>query len=608
MIEFAELLSVATYATPLVKTCAVFAALIGLVGMLLGMGRCRFLTASAARLTSAVDKARRDNASSSSVESLTAVRCPRAFGPVLTRLQALRASPVAAPEDVWQAAVGHLERSEWRWEAFLRSLATTAVLVGLIGTIAGVADLSGGLFHEPATAGRTASAVARPAPTTSEEAARRIPGVFLGTLGGILGTLLASLAGLPLLRRGVDRWLIAVEDAGRLVLLPALPRPPVAIQDLVLDELQRRLDVIARAWEDSLRQPAAALRETAEAAVVATRQVVSTFETIRLGAEDVHAIGQSAVQMREAAQAFTLSADVYTRGAEASARATAELAATLPALADAAAALITQAGRFETVIDTGRVSIERAATDLREGIDALTRQSQSLDNAVRERHEQESRFLAGAERSLEQVAARLASLAESERRVFDQLRAVGDIVATLDERLAHALRDLPDRVTRAFAEAFQQALAAHVAVLADLGEQLRQAAIEMRALLRNAAEQHEQFIALRPTVEGILHQVDSLRASLNDTVTAAQALGQTFRDLAREGVLIRHEDPNVSRLVDVDQRLLDTVTIIERQLLTSLADAAEKATQQLREVNRAVTRLDARQASRNGWLGLFRRR
>ena len=244
------------------KKAAVAAILVGLGGVVFSLLRSFRLTAASERLGK-IDIG--SETAASRWEHVRQAASLRSFSRMMDRLDRSRRLGSAEPEATWRAAFDLVADGEERYEAIVRSLASVAVLSGLAGTVLGFARLV-----EPMLAIQQNGA---PASLTAE-----LGGAFLATLAGILGAVLILLFAVPWLRRAEETWLTAVEDIGRLVLIPSLPRPPTRIQDVVLEELKRRLETVKEGWVEALSEPAKQLAGIATSASSSVDKLASALK------------------------------------------------------------------------------------------------------------------------------------------------------------------------------------------------------------------------------------------------------------------------------------------------------------------------------------------
>lgn len=393
------------------------------------------------------------------------LRVPRAFRDTLQRMDRARTRPVGLPEEAWRGAYEHVLGEESRWETLVRGIASAAVLVGLLGTVVGFADISGELALVPGAALVQSAPAEKATSKTAAALGSKLGGVFISTISGIFASLLILLVGAPILRSAADQWLSVVEDVGRLVIVPALPRPSPRIQDALVEELQRRISTVAIAWESWLRGPAASLAEVAENSRRSVEAAVQAFDGLRVSVEDLKELGRSAKRIREAAQSIEGTAKVYVTASNRLGAAVGSLEATLPALSTDLKSLADRLAGLEGVLASGTRSVTESGDALQNAVSKMGGDFHGLQEAVASRHERESSFLQHTEQAVRLIEERLKGLEVVEQEIKAQAKEMILAVVSMGAAVGTALEPLSHTIERAIRETFGKLLTDHESVL-----------------------------------------------------------------------------------------------------------------------------------------------
>lgn len=523
------------------------------------------------------------------------LRIPRALRDGLNRLEMARTRPIGLPEDAWRGAYEQILSAESRWETLVRGLASAAVLVGLLGTIVGFADISGDLpFVSGAATIRSAS------PEGGTSAAKgsipaKLGGVFIATISGILAALLILILGVPVLRSVADRWLTAVEDTGRLIVVPALPRPPTRIQDALIEELERRISSVAEAWESSLRGPAASLAETAENSRRSVEAATRAFDGLRVSVEDLKELGRSARRIREAAQSIEGTAKVYVDASNRLGGAVGRLEATLPSLSEDLKLLAPRLAALEGVLESGTRTVSQSGEGLREAVGKMSSEFHGLQKAVGLRHEQETSFLERTEQTFALIEERITGLDAVEQVIKAEAQEMNKAVASVALAVGKALDPLRDNISEAIRDTWGKLLADHEGVLAVSILQIRQESAEMVRLLekiRSAQEglfgSHQSLTASATFLAERGKELDSIAERLGGVLEAFNRLSASVDSLARSG-LVAHAEPGlVTALTEAieESRARIPVTMDGTKLAALLTGIQQSMFQMTEEVSR----------------------
>ncbi len=464
---------------------------------------------------------------------LLAFRGPQAFRGMLYRMARARNRPVGLPEEAWRGAYEQVLGAESRWETLVRGIASATVLVGLLGTVVGFADISADLALVPGTPPAQTTPVESAVSNTAALLRNKLGGVFISTISGIFASLLILLAGAPILRRAADQWLGAVEDVGRLIVIPVLPRPLPDLHDRLVEELQRRISTVANAWESSLRGPAAALAELAESSRRSVEAVVRAFDGLRVSVEDLKELGNSAKRIRDASQSIEKTAKVYVGASDRLGVAVGSLEATLPPLSTDLRSLVEKLAGLEGVLGSGTRSVTESGDALRNAVTRLTGDFHGLQKAVASRHERESAFLEQTQRAVQGIEERLRGLQAVEQEIkteAEQMRvAVSSVAIAIGDALDRLRETIPAAITGTFGK-----------------------------ILKNL--EHILVVAIGQSDE-TAKLIEGTRLALEDTrrVTADRSAGVTDERITEKGKELDHVYGGAERLISALNYLSDAL-------------------------------------------------
>lgn len=447
---------------------------------------------------------------------LLGMRVPRTFRDALSRMDRARSRPVGLPEEAWRGAYEHILGGESRWETLVRGIASAAVLVGLLGTIVGFADISGNLVILSEGALVQSAAAEKTTLGASTLLRSKLGGVFISTISGISASLLILLVGAPILRSAADQWLGVVEDAGRLIIVPALPRPPTRIQDALVEELQRRISTVAAAWESSLRGPAASLAEVAENSRRSVETAVQAFNGLRVSVEDLKELGKSAKRIREAAQSIEDTAKAYVTASDRLGLAVGKLEETFPALSTGLKAVGEKLGGLEIAVTSGTGSVTKSGDALQKAVTQMSGDFQRLQKAVTSRHERESVFLEHTQRTVELIQERLKGLEIVEQEIKGEAERMKLAVSSVALAIERNLDPLRDTIAGAISKTFGELLIRHENILVEAIHQIQQEAAETASLLNK----------VQSAKEGLLGAQEAVAASAKMLTERAEGLGR----------------------------------------------------------------------------------
>lgn len=413
----------------------------------------------------------------------------------------------------------------------------------------------------------------------------KLAGVFVATLCGIGAALLILLVGAPFLRSAADCWLSAVEDAGRLVIVPALPRPPTRIQDILLEELQRRIATVASAWESTLRGPASALAEAAENSRRSVEAATQAFDGLRISIDDLKALGQSATRIRSAAQSIEATAKVYVNASQGLEAAVKSLEVTLPTLTVDLRSLVARLEGLEGALVSGTRSVAASGDTLREVVAKMGTDFHGLQEAVASRHARESAFLEHTEQLVGLIQNRLNSLASVEQDIKVQAGEMNTAVASVGLAVAHALDPLHNSIAGAIRQTLGELLQTHSDGLTAVLIEMRQESAATAALLEQIRSGREGIIVATGEIvtrANVLRErseeLDQVAQQVGTLLSALNGLSSAVHQLIQSGV-VAHPEP-------------DFLTALSRSLEEASVQNVSTFAASLTQVQRSVTRVE----------------
>lgn len=429
-----------------------------------------------------------------------------------------------SPDAAWQHLTLRLQAFHEQRAALPRFLAYVPLMLGLAGTMIGLAHLLPELDRRPG------AHTGGPPPIPMATGSRHLEGVFYGTLSGVGAALIGGVAGLRLARSS-GRALGDAELFLRASVLPQIPKSHVKldIEDAVLRLVGERAQTAVNAFRNALEPLSATLGQHARAATAAAERASAAFD-------------QAAVAVKRAGNLERAAARLVS-GIEAIDGAAGTLGGVI-------AGLDTSARQQAQIVDaarTGVVTLRGATLDLVNAVgtwqgaaaEALKRQEQhgelltqetarlhvqilgvstafsGLADSVAQRNQVEGDKLRVAKDDLDQVVgvvqdgskttARIASELSGVREAMEGVtgalvRQVGDglrqEVAALMTRIDGTLRELASEIPRGSAEA----KAAGQALLRDLEEARRQTP----TLTADVTRLHDEVAKLSQALRDIL--------------------------------------------------------------------------------------------------------
>lgn len=354
------------------------------------------------------------------------------FVRMMDRLNRSRRVLSGEPEATWRAAFELVANAEEENEAIVRSMASVAVLVGLGGTVLGFARLTGPLLL--IQQGSVSASL------TSE-----LSGAFLATLAGIFSAILILIGAVPLLRRAEEIWLGAVEDIGRIILIPLLPRPPTKIQDAALEELKRRLDSVKQAWVEALGEPARLLSGIASSAQGSVEQLTRALAGIN--SEALGDLSTSARSVKNSTNSMAKSVARFEKSAAELGEISGEFERALGELQRSMIANTQRVEGMERSLASAEAEVRKQGEGISLAMASMKDKFVDLAEVVRHRTAQETTIFESARRTADSIDQQLQQLSRAAQELYVSARnitlsssAVRDAVTPLPKDLAAALR------------------------------------------------------------------------------------------------------------------------------------------------------------------------
>jgi hypothetical protein len=369
------------------------------------------------------------------------------------------------------------------------------------------------------------------------------------------------------------------------VIVPALPRLPTRIQDILLEELQRWIATVASAWESTLHGPAAALAEAAENSRRSVDAATQAFDGLRLSIDDLKALGQSATRIRSAAQSIEATAKVYVNASQGLEAAVKGLEVTLPTLTGDLRSLVARLEGLEGALVSGTRSVAASGDTLREVVAQMGTDFHGLQEAVASRHERESAFLEHTEQLVGLIQNRLNSLASVEQEIKVQAGEMNTAVASVGLAVAHALDPLHNNIAGAIRQTLGELLQTHSDGLTAVLIEMRQESAATGALLEQIRLGREgiivatgEIVARANVLRERSEELDHVAQQVGALLSALDGLSSAVHQLTQSGV-VAHPEPDF---------LTALIRALEEASVPNISTFAASLTQ----VQRSVTRVE----------------
>jgi exonuclease VII small subunit len=370
-------------------------------------------------------------------------RAPK-WGPLDRALGNFFADPLSmplSPDAASEYVTGRLDAEREMTQSIMRYFSYAPLLFGLMGTILGLKSLL-------VTSGKSL-----------QDIEPLLSGVFAGTLGGIIGSLIAAIGGLWLDRVALSSGNQAQDFAHRFI-IPQLPerRIAVSIEDAVLKLIAERAQAVATTFRNAMSPVAAQFQEVAircgQAAEAATNAFGEASDALR-----------ETGNLETASRSFRTGARLIESAAEHLSDATKQTAEVILRLGEVRASLAAMLERLESTAGSVARTSEQASIHLADQIANLAargREVQSCTSDLRSSIERVSLELA---RRANIDAALLEAANSQTLEVHRALTALARLVHDIDEPV-RALICSTETISKS-GEALQQDVANRVNCLAE---------------------------------------------------------------------------------------------------------------------------------------------
>jgi predicted nucleic acid-binding Zn-ribbon protein len=454
---------------------------------------------------------------------------------------------ILSPDAAWDFINARLHAHGESRRAVLRYLAYVPLLLGLCGTILGLAALVPRLGLDMAT-----------------EAREALSGAFAGTLFGIVGSILASL-GTLVFGVAFAQSSRAVEEYVHDRILPEIPerRIGVKIEEAMVAHISARAEAVAVAFEESLRPVATALegsaRSSADAAAQATeafKQSVSVLQdagNLRKAARDIGeklgAIEGAAGMLKDAADLSKQAFDSAQRTVKDLRAAAGEVRGQTSELSEAVAGAGTAMSAQTREIAEAAASLKAAVAELGPEVHRVSDSFEGVARSVERRNDIEAQKIRAEQEKVSLLQGEVVALTEPVRQLatavhrLEQelvgLRQVNEQFGDLaGEKIRAELRVRFDEFARSLGDVVNQ-----------LGSLLPQQAAQLELASRSVAE----------AVDGAARALhDSIRQAvvdLPDIKAAAAGVTQAVAQYTQQMESIRSELQRITKL-DAGQPVL----------------------------------------------------
>lgn len=225
----------------------------------------------------------------------TQYRAPK-WGPLSQSLGAFFADPIhtapLSPDAAADYVIGRLEAHRDVTQSVFRYFSYTPLLFGLMGTILA-------LRHLLVTTG-----------DTLQQIQPHLAGVFAGTLGGIIGSLVSGIGALMLDRTALST-INRAQDFIHCHILPTLPerRIAVRIEDAVLALIAERAGAVAESFGSAMQPVAARMGQIAERCGKAAEAATGAFSQAAHALREAGDLGEASRNFKSGAHMIDSSAE-----------------------------------------------------------------------------------------------------------------------------------------------------------------------------------------------------------------------------------------------------------------------------------------------------------
>jgi uncharacterized phage infection (PIP) family protein YhgE len=424
---------------------------------------------------------------------------------------------------VGELLFSRLQSSMEARQALGRFLAYAPLLVGLAGTMLGLS----GLLHLLETSG-SASGLGRV--QLGGEGVKNLQGVFYGTLGGIVGSLLASTGSLTY-GFFADHWTRRAEAYLNDAVLPRIPEQRVSLklEDAVLALIETRIQAITRELSRSLEPLASGLAATAIEAAEAAKTSGAAFATAARAVSGAGDLEAAAKALSRGIKDNKATADDLGDAAIALREVARAQAGMEEALAHAAGRLETSSSQLEAQVGrvnegvTGHVEhVERSIQAFAMPLDALGGEIKAvgesfsgLASSVSERNRIEDDVIASTLRSAQALDESLATV-RTKVGEFSQ-----EVVA-----LRQQLEKFSERVTAALGAEFGAKVDALSRRLEDALREVASPLAHGAARMQQAGSDIEETVAkTKSSLPGLESSLDRLAELLQELTQGTVTIG-----------------------------------------------------------------------------------
>ncbi len=430
-------------------------------------------------------------------DAIAALNVTPAFSAAMRRLKSIRDAVSSEPEEAWRATFDLVISGERWWETLVHSLSSLAVLVGLMGTVMGFLGLEIQL-----------------GPHEQPKLAAQLPKLFSATFCGIIGAALILGLGLQILRTAIDSWANAVEDIGRLVLLPALPRPPIRIpsriQEIIITELTNRLDTVAKAWHDSLAGPANSLQNLVSSANSSIQEIHRALEDVKISAQDLSDFATSARQIKAASASMAKSATAHASAGAQFSSVAINFEKSLGGLSDAVKESTARLRLLDESVGVAGNEMRAQGQTVTKAVEEMATEFKGLSNVVTDRMQQEVQVARDARDAVAAVHQQLSALKSVQEALGANADKMSLAAGALKSAADDSLRELPISVSAELAGALKRIEHQHQLLLDEAKDQLT----------RSAAGSSEAATKLGSASGQIAEAADTIAASINGSVAS----------------------------------------------------------------------------------------
>lgn len=479
-----------------------------------------------------------------------------------------------SPDAAWEFVSARLQSHCESRRAVIRFLAYVPLLLGLCGTMLGLSQLLPKLGLQMEDATRV-----------------HLAGVFLGTLFGIIGSVLAGLGGL--IFGSTSEWVMQrLESTIHDHLLPRIPeqRVGVKIEEGIAKLIGEKAESVAVAFRAALAPVAKRLEESATASANAAVNATAAFdqavnvlqnagrldEAARVVAAKLKLLGTSSTALENAAARVEAACTADDRARTSLVEATTLLERAAKAVDTAMGTTDKALGTHAQALATSSGKLAEAVAELNPQVGGITKAFEGLAKDVSKRNELEESKLATLEKNVGGLASPVDQLAKAVSGVNQELSGLRTI-----------LEGFSDKATKEITTVVQSQLTKMSEKLAEVLNQLGGVLPAEAARLRLAGQDLQQSID-----QGKI-RTDELRGVVSPLTEALKGYVQELKGLCDAiNQLDRPSPPGATPAVD----------------LSPLKEPMAQVVLELKQANRQLARLPspATNTARQPWWRRFR--